>query len=359
MIRGSVSKGWLHGEGGFTFPEAYYIDPWFRREQDRDIDRFLAERFPDLPIYNMESNLVQPDYLPKKCLQIGGIQPNLMVGAMLGAEMVFPPGADSDIAGKPFENISSAAELPAPEELLSKPPARTLDRQLETFSRKYPDFSIIPPFFWDLSGRATIHGFITTAYKFMGEKLFILLFEDPELVNAVHRWICDAYRILIDHFSRKAGLEVTGIHIGECTGAIISAPDFEKHILPFAKETGRRYRGVRFHSCGLSDHLLDQFLKIDNLISLDTGSGTSVGQIRKLFGKDLLIELAPPVELMLTGADPKDAGEWLDRTLAENRGGPLLLGYHLEPGYNLSVILALHEKCIEKGLSKPGRKKLY
>lgn len=359
MIQGSVSKGWLHAEGGFTFPEAYYFDPWFRRKQDEEIDRFLAGRFPDIPVYNMESNLVQPEYLPEKYLQVGGIQPNLILGAMLGSEMVFPPGADSDIAGKPLEDLVSVSELPPQEELLLKPLVKKLDKQLETSIKEHQDFSIIPPFFWDFSGRATIHGFITTAYKFMGEKLFILLFEDPEQVTEVHRWIYEAYRILIDHFSAKAGLKVTSTHIGECTGALVSAEDFEKQILPFAQETGRYYGEVRFHSCGMSNHLLEQFLKIDNLCSLDTGSGTSVRRIRELFGDDFLIDLAPPVELMLAGADPKDTREWLNRVLDENGGGPLLLGYHLEPGYNLSAILSLHEACLEKGLSKPGRKKLY
>lgn len=359
MIQGSVSKGWLHAEGGFTFPEAYYFDPWFRRKQDVEIDRFLAGRFPDLPVYNMESNLVQPDYLPEKYLQVGGIQPNLILGTMLGAEMVFPEGADSDIAGKPLEDLISLSELPPPEELLSKPLVRELDKQLERCIKKYSDFYVIPPFFWDISGRATIHGFITTAYKFLGERLFILLFEEPDLVKGVHRWVYEVFRVLIDHFAAKAGLEVTGIHIGECTGALVSAEDFGKYVLPPAQEAGRYYGGVRFHSCGFSDHLLEKFIRIDNIYSLDTGSGTSVAKIRELFGNNFLIELAPPVELMLTGAEPRDAKEWLNRVLDENGGGPLLLGYHLEPGYNLSAILSLHEACREKGLSKPGRKKLY
>jgi hypothetical protein len=53
----------------------------------------------------MESNLVQPEYLPEKYLQVGGIQPNLILGAMLGSEMVFPPGADSDIAGNLWKTL--------------------------------------------------------------------------------------------------------------------------------------------------------------------------------------------------------------------------------------------------------------
>ena len=48
-IQTSVSKGWLHNEGGFRFDERYYFDPLYRWEQDRAIDRFLADRFRNHP----------------------------------------------------------------------------------------------------------------------------------------------------------------------------------------------------------------------------------------------------------------------------------------------------------------------
>ena len=61
-LQASVSKGWLYNEKGFSFPESYYFDSLFRLHQDREINEYLQKRFPDLPIYNMESNLVQEKY---------------------------------------------------------------------------------------------------------------------------------------------------------------------------------------------------------------------------------------------------------------------------------------------------------
>ncbi len=77
----SVSKGWLHDEGGFSFGEQYYMQPLYRQEQDVRIDRFLQERFPDYVFYNMESNLVQLDFWQPEYIYVGGIQPNLIMGA--------------------------------------------------------------------------------------------------------------------------------------------------------------------------------------------------------------------------------------------------------------------------------------
>jgi len=78
-IQGSVSKGWLHNEDNFSFQDKYYFDPLFRWNQDRAADLFVANKFPDLPIYNMESNLVQAEYFDSNQILIGGIQPNMLL----------------------------------------------------------------------------------------------------------------------------------------------------------------------------------------------------------------------------------------------------------------------------------------
>ena len=83
-IQTSVSKGWLHNEGGFSFDEPYYLDPLYRWEQDRAIDRFLADRFPQHPFHNMESNLVQGAYFSPNQVLVGGIQPNLYRRRLFG-----------------------------------------------------------------------------------------------------------------------------------------------------------------------------------------------------------------------------------------------------------------------------------
>ena len=355
MIQGSVSKSWLHREGGFTFPEAYYFDPVRRWEEDREIARYLDKRFPDYPIYNMESNLVQAEFADPEMIPVGGIQPNLILGGILGAEFVFPEGNDGDILGKPLEYISDGKELPEVNALLNHDLVRRLDDQIRMLQRRYPERRIVPPFFWDLSGRASVHGIITSSFKFVGERIYILLFEDPKLVQDIHRWLLKAYKALIGHFSGLAGLPVTGVHIGECSGAMMSAKDFSGFVKPFVDDLGKTYGNVRFHSCGTSNHLLEEISRIYRLSSLDTGSDTSVADARRILGTEMLIELAPPAELMMEGRAADELLQWLDRVLEENKKGPLKLGYHLEAGYSFENIRKLHEELVGRGLAKPGR----
>ncbi len=118
----------------------------------------------------------------------------------------------------------------------------------------------------------------------------------------------------------------------------------ERFIIPYTSRLGRELGSVRFHSCGRSDHLLAAIAQIENLGSLDTGSNTSVAALRARFGADFRIDLAPPVKLLLEGVERAGVVAWLECTLAENAGGPLHIGFHLEPGYSVANCLASHDE---------------
>ena len=351
----SVSKGWLHQDGGFDFNESYYLDPIYRQVQDRKIDSFLQERFPDYAIYNLESNLVQPVYWQPDYFYVGGIQPNLIVGACLGVDFVYYPDKDMDLAsGNPLAGIQSVDDLPGPDEILAHPLILYFDRQLGKIKQSHPESTVIPPFFWDTSGRATIHGFITTAQKFYGEDIFLRIYDNPDFVKAFHGWIADVYIALIQHYSELGNISIRSVHIGECSGTMIRKSHYREYIIPHASRLGRELGPVRLHSCGKSDHLLDEIARIDNLSVLDTGSNTSVSGIREHLG-DIQIDIAPPVELLLDNGDKEQIDVWLENLLRENGDGHLTINFHLEPGYSLENCLAIHDGLYERDLIERKR----
>ena len=112
-IEASVSKGWLHQNGGFNFDNRYYMDPVYRWEQDTRIHEFVKQKFPGYAIYNMEANLLQAKYVRDNHVLVGAIQPNMILATILGAEFSFFEDKDADVAGKPLENISVKEELPS------------------------------------------------------------------------------------------------------------------------------------------------------------------------------------------------------------------------------------------------------
>ena len=133
------------------------------------------------------------------------------------------------------------------------------------------------------------------------------------------------------------------MHIGDCSACLVSLEAYREFGKPYTEEFSG-YGALRVHSCGMSDHLLESMTSVRGLGSLDVGSNTSVAKIRSFLGKDFLIEVAPPLEVVLESADEKSCRNWVRKTLEENAGGPLEMKCHLETGYSLSNLLAIKEE---------------
>ncbi|KPL22249.1 MAG: hypothetical protein AMS23_08185 [Bacteroides sp. SM1_62] len=349
-FQASVSKGWLHDKGGFQFENKYYRDPLYRRLQDREMNGFVRSKFPDYPLYHMEDNLMQAGYTNENQVLVGGIQPNLILAIALGSEFVIYPDRDSDISGNPLKDITSGRDLPGWETILDHPFIQELDARIVQLKSGHPELEIIPPFFWDSSGRATIHGIITTSFKLIGDNAMIMIVMDPDLLHVIHQWITDVYILLINHYAELAGMPITSVHVGECSGTMISNDQYCEFITPYVTQLGKAFGSIRLHSCGISDHILDAISQIENLAVIDTGSNTSVAKIREMKGVGFEINLEPPVNLMLKGSPKSDIIKWLDRVLEENQGGPIKFAFHLESGYAVENCLAIYDELAAKKL---------
>jgi len=343
-IEASVSKGWLHKNGGFNFTDQYYLDPVYRWEQDNKINQFVRERFPGFAIYNMEANLVQAKHVRDNQVLVGAIQPNMILATILGARFSFFADKDADVMGRPLENITDVKQLPLLDSILDHPLVKDLEKQIQAVNDAHPELRVIPPFFWDESGRATIHGIITTSLKLTGDNIMVMMMADPDLAHAIHQWIVNAYVILIQHFASLGKLAITSIHVGECAGTMLSSELYEDFIVPYISQLGNALGEVRLHSCGMSDHLIDAISTIKNLKIIDTGSGTSIGKIRGIMGNNFTIHIAPPLEILMEGVPQSEVISWLDKTLSENQGGPLQIAYHMEPDYDIRNGLVIHEE---------------
>jgi hypothetical protein len=300
----------------------------------------------------MEANLMQATFSDEKQVLVGGIQPNLILASLMGAELICYPDKDADVLGNPLNYISTAKDLLSLERIMDHPYIRQLTDQIRQLQTDHHELDVIPPFFWDKSGRATIHGLITTSLKLIGEKAMFMIMMDPYLLHVVHQWITDVYILLINHFAGIAKFPIASVHVGECSGTMISNDQYAEFITPYVSQIGKTFGNVRLHSCGPSDHILDAISQIDHLSVIDTGSNTSIAKIRKMMGVDFEINLEPPLKLMLKEAPEQDLLTWLDQVLEENQGGPLKLAMHLENDYSHMNCLRLYEELIDRRLLK-------
>ncbi|MHC4172823.1 MAG: uroporphyrinogen decarboxylase family protein [Planctomycetota bacterium] len=339
-ISGTLSKGWMAKALGVVFDRDYYFEPSRRYAVDCQCNEYAAERFPGMRLFYSESNLGKIDYWDKSQIQIGGIQPNMILGMLLGADFIPQDSGDADITPGCLMGKNPAGLL-IPESLLGHQMIVLFDEQI----RQIQDDSqrrlrSIPPFFWDLSGRAAIHGAMTSAQKFLGENIFMDMMTEPQRALEIMHSIAEAFIVLCRHFSEIANLPITAIHVGECSSCMVSPELIERFVVPVTSKIGRQLGPVRLHSCGPSTGHLEAFSKITNLYSLDLGGDTSIRRVREVFGKKMLISVTPlPHDMSVQSTDA--ILSWAKRILEENNGGNLEYVYHLEPGYNIDTIYAL------------------
>ncbi|HUU15507.1 MAG TPA: hypothetical protein VMW72_00020 [Sedimentisphaerales bacterium] len=341
-ISGTLSKAWMAGALGVSFDRDYYFDPDKRYAVDSLCNEYASEHFGDMRLFYSESNLGQIDYWDKDQIQIGGIQPNMILGMLLGADFVPQDDKDADITPGCLAGRDPCG-LPLPESLIEHPLINLFDEQIrwvQNDSRR--QLCPIPPFFWDKSGRAAIHGAMTTAQKFMGETVFIDMMTRPQRCLEIMHWIAEAFVVLCRHFSEMANLPITEVHAGECSSCMVSPELIEQFVVPVTSEIGKELGPVRLHSCGPSTNHLKAFSKIANLHSLDLGGDTSLDRVREVFGGKMLISVSPlPNDMSAESTEP--ILHWAKKIYEENNGGSLEYVYHLDAGYNINAVYALND----------------
>ncbi|MDM8007004.1 MAG: uroporphyrinogen decarboxylase family protein [Phycisphaerae bacterium] len=350
-VLGSVSFGWLHAHGGFLFDEGFFFDAHRRFDQERRMREFIAERFPDVPIYCFEAHLVQVEGRRRPVALVGGLQPNLILGAAVGARFVISPEKDPDISPEPLAGLTDVGPLWNIDWLDTWPISFLLAQIREMRRALGPDMAVIPPFFWDTTGRATTHGIITTAQKLLGERVFLEMADNPEFVRELFAWIVDAYVKLIHLFADAAGISVTGLHTGECSGCMMGPDQFAEFAVPCLNDLADRVGPLRLHSCGNSNHLLDVLREVRNVAILNLGSGTSVAAVRDRFGP-IRIDIMPETHL-LTAGSPQDMDAWVRQCVADNGDARMQFEYHLDLNQPEENCLQIHRTLEEMGVHSP------
>ena len=339
-VIGSLSKSWLAKELSISFDRDYYFDLNKRYEVDGLCHKYIREQLYDLDIFYTESNLGQLEYFCDNQILVGGIQPNMFLGMLIGADFIAHDSMDADISPTVLKD-KDPVQLPSPQDLLDHELIRQFDKQIKQIKSE-GKLLPIPPFFWDESGRATIHGTLTTAQKFFGENIFIDMMTEPEKVVKTMDWITESFIVLVKHFSEMAELPITAVHIGECSGCMVNQQMFEEFVVPHASRIADALGPLRFHSCGPSTHLLESMKNISHLDSLDLGGDTSVAKVREIFGKDFSIDIAPmPADF--SADSPEAILNWARQVIEENGDGPLTILYHLELDYKLAIVRALND----------------
>ena len=257
----------------------------------------------------------------------------------LGAGFVFPPDKDSDIiAGR--GRSARRCDLPGRTCWTIRWSAGST--QIAAVQRARPDLRVIPPFFWDASGRATIHGFITSALKLYGEDVFVRVYDDPSpslrCTTGSPTSISRSSNISPGWATCPSRRCISASVRARCCGRRTTSGSSSPTPAGSAGSSGRCasiraavpitcWRPSRDREPGRPGHRVEHLRA-----AIRARFGGDFGSISRLRSSCCWRGRAP------------GCVAWLERTLAENAGGPLHVGFHLEPGYSVENCLAIHEE---------------
>ena len=127
----------------------------------------------------------------------------MIVGMLLGAEFAPHANADADIDSRLLHGRSVAA-FPEPAALVLHPLVQQWDREIAEFQTdRAGAWQPIPPFFWDASGRAAVHGAVTTGLKFFGDDFLMNMVVEPDECHKVIQWLTEVSAVLVSHFAGR------------------------------------------------------------------------------------------------------------------------------------------------------------
>jgi len=331
-----LSSPWVHSQTGFNLSEQYYLDPVYRLNQDRLAAAWALERYPNIDVY-IESGEFAASQPP--AIRVGGLQPYLIISTLFGASIRYWDDREPAIFEEPIKGVPSLHDIKVPA-ITEQSFIRFLLEQLDQMHAQFgQQMTIQPPFFWDDSGWAFVHAPFTTAYKLRGEEFFIELHTNPEGIRHLIDVVTQTIIRLIDLFAFEAGIEVRGIHLGDCAATLVSAQHYRQFAIPALQCLLNKYGPGRLHSCGPSTHLLSAFQVIEGVEQFQLGWDTDLCAARQHLGSAPIAYLVPPAFLF---QEPEAITGFMQNAFQTNEDAPLLWWLTIDRGTPEENLMIAH-----------------
>ncbi len=209
------------------------------------------------------------------------LQPFIIYMGILGAEIKY------------FDDIDPWAEEPVIGKILSLKEFEDFDiGKSEYFKKVTKDFDFLAtkykPSEIDIFGKgriASIHSPLTTAQKVLGTTdFFYSMMDNPPYLHRVLDKIADHYIYLLEYFSDKKGVRIKHIHFGDCVSFSLPRNKYEEYGIKYKNKIIKHFKAESsdIHSCGKSDHLLESYVKINNLKWVEVGIETDWKKVKEV-----------------------------------------------------------------------------
>ena len=280
----NLMPSFYHKHLGTNYGEGYYFDPGYRSEIEKQEQLFLYEI---LGKYGEGSK--QP--IPSTDLMI---QPVDLVMATQGARVVCPEDATLETWGNPWSGLSvEEIERIDPQEAAHHPVIDRIISQYHEMEKMYGNKADI---FGIKAGNMSIHAPYTTAHQLCGEELFCKMLDNPAEIRIILMKIWQIYRTIFGRLREILNAPVPHqLNMGDCSACMLPQDLYHDLVLPVNCEITNGFQEVKYHSCGGSTHLLNDFAGIPKLKIIELGPGTDFSEGVKLMPGAEMRPLVDPV----------------------------------------------------------------
>lgn len=238
-------------------------------------------------------SLFPPPLSPEKQTSFAfSMQPLDFLNGARGAEMGYTPDEHICSVSRSLARLQDLSAIADEEDIdwERNPWWQQVLRYLEKAARLYPSNSriagtpcaaLLDPTCND--ALLVTHTAYTTAFRLLGEDIFVMMLTDPEAAWALFRYILRQYHQLFALSARTFNWQETRYHFGDCAATMLSPDLFRQFNRPIMDEIAQTGVELTWHTCGPSTHLLEVAAGIPNLTHLQLGDGTDLARARQLF----------------------------------------------------------------------------
>jgi hypothetical protein len=288
---------WYRDRLGTDFGEPWHHDPLYRYEQSVRIRRLLEELFPTVDNFKLRmrdgaagSTFAADGSFCPECATISSVFGIMLVSSCYGIQLAYREDNWPDSAGGVHLDKGTLTDLIArglfdfsdPASIArslpgSGPTIRSLFSQMDEIARRWGP----------IHGYLNYQGILNIALKLRGNDIFMDFFDDPEFVESLFSHIARTIGDLsktVQARQRASGFAIDLLSLSNCVMNMVSPQQYEHFVLPLDQRLSSGYARFGVHTCNwVIDPYMDSLRKLDRMDYIDTGTGSDLGRLKRLF----------------------------------------------------------------------------
>jgi hypothetical protein len=278
---------WYRDRLGIDFAEAWHLDPVYRYEQSIHMRQLLQELFPSVDYFRLclRDGVSQGSIYPE-CATISSVYGIMLVSSCYGLRLVYRPDNWPDAAGGVHLDKGTLTDLVARGPFDFTQP-NSLPGGGETVKALFNQMDEIASRWGPIHGYLNYQGILNIALKLRGNDIFMDMYDDPEFVRGLFGHIAKTIGDLsktVQARQRASGFDIDLLSMSNCVMNMVSPRQYEDFVLPLDQGLSSAYARFGVHTCNwVIDPYADSLRKIDRMDYIDTGTGSDLARLKRLF----------------------------------------------------------------------------